>query len=402
LKTILLIDTLWEGHHPTYMKHFAKTLLDLGHEVLAACPDPQGLKKWIHCHCLDASHRFTSIALDEPEQGRSLSRRLQARTETFARWLQAAKCRQDQTDRWGKAPDLTFFTWLDSYLGLTDSIVDHIFPYPWSGLFFQPRHALRPGKSAWLRRGVLDPLCVLRSSGCSMVAVQDEAVSALLEHRLGKPVVTFPDFTDESPPDSSYPLIPEILRKAGDRKIIGLLGSLERRKGLLTLLEVAQQSNRDWFFIFAGKLAESSFSQEELSRIRRAITLNPDNCIFHLTPIPTEAQFNGVVNACDVIYAAYENFQTSSNLLIKAAIFEKPVIAGEHYCVGERVRRFDLGYTLKEVSVRQCLLLLQKIREELCHKRLSIHPDFKGFREQHSIKQLSLSLEALLGLVGAT
>jgi len=51
----------------------------------------------------------------------------------------------------------------------------------------------------------------------------------------------FPDFTDESLPDFSFPIMKQIQDKAAGRKIIGLLGSLDKRKGFLTLLEVSQK-----------------------------------------------------------------------------------------------------------------------------------------------------------------
>lgn len=378
------------------MKVIAKTLLELGHAVISACPDPQEMSIWMNSHCLQAANHFESVALHEPKISQPFIRRLQAKAMTLARWQQAARCVQERNAQTGKAPDFIFFPWLDSYLGLPPAIVDRIFPYRWSGLYFQPRYSLLPKKWQWLRRGMVNPISVLSSTGCRMVAIQDETVASLLEHRLGKPIVTFPDFTDESYPDMSFELIPQILSKAAGRKIIGLLGSLERRKGMLTLLDVTQQMGNDWFFVFAGKLAETTFTREELARIQEVVQADPDNCLFHLTRIPTEQQFNAVVQICDVLYAAYENFQTSSNLLTKAALFEKPIIASDDYCIGERVRNYQLGYTVKESDVMGCVLILQRLHRESLRGCLSIKPDFEGYRQKHSLAQLRTALQTSL------
>ncbi|MDB9425757.1 glycosyltransferase family 1 protein [Microcystis aeruginosa CS-564/01] len=300
----------------------------------------------------------------------------------------------------GKIPDLTFFAWLDSYLGpyLTASISDHIFSYPWSGLYFQPplRKTLKYQR---IRRGILDPLAVLKSKQCLGVAVLDEGIADKLQQKLNKPVVIFPDFTDESPPDMSFEIAQKIRAKAAGRKIIGLLGSLDRRKGTLTLLEVSRQVSDRWFFVFAGKLAESAFTAAELAKIGEIVKANPDNCFFHLTRIPTEAQFNAIIQICDLLYAAYENFFPSVNVLTKAAIFEKPVIASKNYCMGERVEKFNLGYGIEEGSVCQCVSILERFHEELSTGNLSIQPDFEGYRHLHSIEQLRYAFQKILEFV---
>ena len=115
-----------------------------------------------------------------------------------------------------------------------------------------------------------------------------------------------------------------------------------------------------------------------------------------MTRIPTEQQFNAVVQICDVLYAAYENFQTSSNLLTKAALFEKPIIASDDYCIGERVRNYQLGYTVKESDVMGCVLILQRLHQESSRGCLSIKPDFEGYRQKHSLAQLRTALQTSL------
>jgi hypothetical protein len=399
MKTIALVDTLWGGHHPTYLKFFAKTLLELGNEIITLCPEPEEMNQWVASHCPELQPRFHSFELHEPATSPIPIRRLQAKAMAVARWQRVAQSIQEISSKLGKAPDITFFAWLDTYLGLIPAITDTIFPYPWSGLYFQPGYLRIPPKFRWMRHGILNPLSVLKSSHCPVVAVLDEGIADKLQQKLNKPVVTFPDITDESAPDINFEIAQKIRAKAAGRKIVGLLGSLDKRKGTLTLLEVSQQVSGRWFFVFAGRLAEPAFTAAELAKIGEIVKANPDNCFFYWNSIPDGSGFNAVVQVCDVLYAAYENFPYSSNILTKGAIFQKPVIASKNYCMGERVEQFSLGYGIEEGSVSQCVSILERFHEELSTGSLSIQPDFEGYRHRHSIEQLRAAFQKILEFV---
>ncbi|MFO0291616.1 MAG: glycosyltransferase family 1 protein [bacterium] len=399
MKTIALVDTLWGGHHSTYLKFFAKTLLDLGNEVISLCPEPEEMNLWIASHCPELASNFHSFELHEPSPSQFSGRQLQARAMAVAHWQRVAQSIQEISSKLGKAPDITFFAWLDTYLGLIPAITDTIFPYPWSGLYFQPGYLRIPPKLRWMRHGILNPLSVLKSSHCPVVAVLDEGIADKLQQKLNKPVVVLTDITDESPPDMNFEIIKEIYAKAAGRKIVGLLGSLDKRKGTLTLLEVSQQVSDRWFFVFAGRLAEPAFTAAELAKIEEIVKANPDNCFFYWNSIPDGSGFNAVVQVCDVLYAAYENFPYSSNILTKGAIFQKPVIASKNFCMGERVEKFNLGYGIEGGSVSQCVSILERLHEELSTGNLSIQPNFEGYRHLHSIEQLISAFQKILECV---
>ncbi|MFM7791033.1 MAG: glycosyltransferase family 1 protein, partial [Microcystis panniformis] len=93
-------------------------------------------------------------------------------------------------------------------------------------MYFQPplRKTL---KYQQLRRGILNPLAVLKSKQCLGVAVLDEGIADKLQQKLNKPVVVLTDITDESPPDMDFEIVKKIRAKAAGRKIVGLLGSLD-------------------------------------------------------------------------------------------------------------------------------------------------------------------------------
>jgi glycosyltransferase involved in cell wall biosynthesis len=402
LKTIYLIETRWGGHHPTYFKFFTKVLLELGHEVIALCPKPKELSEWIAYNCANFADHLYTVEIQELGSNQVSSPILKHTVLALRHWQHAAANIQTASSILGRSPDLVFFAWLDSYLGtyLTHYLVDKVFPYRWSGLYFHPYH-LREAKQKLLslHYGPLDHHNILHSPHCPVVAVLDEGISEILLRKLGrKPVVVFPDFTDELLPDMNYILAKQIREKAGDRKVIGMLGSLDKRKGLLTLLEVAQKSlENNWFFVFAGTLVEQTLSEQELVKIKNFVFQSPSNCLFHFERIPDESQFNAVVSSCDVLFAVYQGFPHSSNILTKAAIFKKPVLVSNSFCMGERVRKFKLGLTVDEGNVLECIEALRRLLGQPTLKtRQEISFNFEEYKYLHSIDKLYDGLNRII------
>ena len=207
----------------------------------------------------------------------------------------------------------------------------------------------------------------------------------------------FPDFTDTSPPDLGFPIAQQIKAKAQGRKIIGLLGSQSKRKGLLTLLEVAQQTRKEnYFFVFAGSLAEHTFTTQELTMIQNLVDLNLSNCFFYFERIPDESPFNALVNICDILFAAYEKFPHSSNILTKAAFSEKLVIVSKKFCMAERVEKFKLGISINEGDVLQCIEAIRHLCHQLEVKDRPLEPNFEDYRNLHSTEQLKTTFLQIL------
>lgn len=397
-KTIALVGTVWDGHHATYLQLFAQTLLELGHEVIVLCPAPREISQWIALNCRDRQDHFYSFELHDPQLVNLPSESLQIAAMKLIRWQQLAQNIRKISSNLDKSIDLTFLAFLDSYVGtyLSHLLIDRIFPYHWSGLSFHPNFLRVTLKYESMRRGFLNPLSPLKSSYCPTVAVLDEGVVENLQQRINKPIIAFPDFADQSPPEMDCSLVKQILVKANGRKIIGLVGSQVKRKGFLTLLRVSQRSNNSWFFIFTGKFIESSFEKKELLEIKNIIQQNPENCLFSLTQIKDESQYNAIIKTCDILYCAHENFLHSSNTLTKAAIFEKLVISGNTHCIGERVKDFDLGYRIEAGNVDQCVALLESLAKEFAINKFSVQPDFENYRKLHSIQQLKSSFQDFL------
>ena len=228
MKTIALIEDSWGGHRPIYLKIFTKTLLELGYQVIVFCPEPIELIEWIAQNFCPHPEKFHTFEFKKPEPISFPVLQFRLILNAVNRWYNVKTTIQSVSSKIGTSPDLVFFPWLDSYLApyLTNHVIDLIFPYQWSGLYFHPTYLRRIQKFWSICRGPLRQYAVLKSSRCPAIAVLDEGIADKLQSKIGGTlVITFPDFTDTSSPDLNFPIAQQIKAKAQGRKIIGLLGS---------------------------------------------------------------------------------------------------------------------------------------------------------------------------------
>jgi hypothetical protein len=178
-----------------------------------------------------------------------------------------------------------------------------------------------------------------------------------------KPVDILPDVTDESLPAATR-LTEEILQKAKGRKIIGLIGGQDRRKGSFLLFEIARccRHKKSWFFLFSGKMNYAK-SDRELESLKKIIGDQSawENCFFHFEHLTDESHFNAVVDICDVIFAVYRNFPFSSNIMTKAALFNKPMVVSAGKLMAHRVNKFDLGTSCDPDEIDACIDAIGKV-----------------------------------------
>ena len=69
MKTIVVIDTVWLGHVPTYHKILVSRFLALGHRVISLSPDKQKMIDW--AKTLPESIQKSSLDVGEVSKGRS-------------------------------------------------------------------------------------------------------------------------------------------------------------------------------------------------------------------------------------------------------------------------------------------------------------------------------------------
>ena len=402
-RTIALVDGSAGGHHVMYLRKFGRALLELGHTVLAVIRDPAPVRARLLEACPQHMGRMHFFPFDDQQDIVSPVWRLRKLYVPLEKWRRVARALRAASSETGLAPDLVFFCWLDAYLlegsRLVSALLPLAFPYRWSGVFFHPWHLRTPSGAG---REVLPATeHMLRSARCASVAVLDEGIAATLEAKIRRRVVTFPDDTDDTVPASEDPMVARIRAMANGRKIVGLIGAMEKRKGVLRLMDVAERSqDREWFFVFVGELSEGvrkTYSEEELQRIDETARRGLPNALFHFGFLPGERQFNAVIAACDALFAAYGPFYHSSGILAKAACFERPVIVSRGYCMHERVQRFSIGVSVDPDDIRDIISALECVLDEHAFRaRVGGAPDYAGYRAVHSRENLTSAFASVV------
>jgi glycosyltransferase involved in cell wall biosynthesis len=403
-KLIVVADPIWIGHHPMYFAQFTAAFIRLGAQVIALCPEPGEARREIlgavSPEVAADLDRHVTIGKIEPARRSLLGGRFEGDpVGTAQRWKQVQREIARAEGLLGRRADLVYFPYLDTYLRfLPVSLAPEILlGRPWAGLYLRNHHHAAPAslRQAVVMLGKGDAL--LRSASCRGIGVLDERFIPEMERFTGRTVRMFPDFTDTTLPEEPSVLAREIMAKAGGRTIIGMIG-LERRKGLLTLLRAAELAKRrdlPYYFVGGGRIFQQEYTAEEWAGILKLANGGLEN--LHLDPqagrIPTEADFNSLFSTFSVAWAAYENFQGSSNTLGKAAAFRIPCLASEGGCVGHRVDAYGTGLTIPQGDAERALDAIPLLKEGKDRNGQPLALRHADFQADHSLARL----DALLG-----
>jgi glycosyltransferase involved in cell wall biosynthesis len=397
--TVALVDTRWGGHHPTYLREFTASLLRIGARVILLCQKPEEIISPLPA---ETSARVHGHHFIHRNHGVIDRRRDHDPASTLLRWRATGAALREAEAASGWRADLVFFCYLDSYLRFAPfpQIPGILLGRPWSGLYFRNAHlGAANARSINLLRRAAKGDGLLASPDCRAVCVLDERFNETLAALCGRPVISFPDMTDEAAPDAENPLARRILGRAAGRRIIGMI-SMEKRKGLITLLRCAiraHERGEPWFFVATGPFLRGTFTPEELAFCdgvsRRIETGGLDNLYFDTCGgrIQDGVPYNSLFTGFDLVWAAYEGFEGSSNALTKAAAFRKPVLATAGECIGARVERHQLGRTFPEGDVAAAL--------EAIHATLAAPAPEDGFSTYHQLHSRDRLDEVFRGLL---
>ena len=406
LKTIALVDWNWAGHHPTYFNLFILALEELGFDVLAICPNPseaaETAAKTRPTANLDGSLRgqteFRKMDVPRHRLGRLRSARLTAMDWTVRHFTGVEKQIREWMRHTGRRVDMVFYACIYTvdfeWIRLTKPFLH----FPWAGLFLHASIYRKPDRRDLSGR-LFRPEQIFEGELCKGVAILDEGVASEISSSIGKPVVIFPDVTDErlTANGGSQPLGDRLKQFASGKPIVGLFGHLQRYKGLLTFLQAAKLAAPwDICFALAGNLDLPP--SEETSRIHQCLNECP-NLWDHLIRIPDGSYLNSLLQSCDIIYAAYLDFPNSSNILTKAAFLKKPVIVSDGFLMAERVRRFNMGEIIPEGNTEALLTAILKIARDPQAWIAGNKPKWVEYCNEHSFKRLKVSFKQLLAFL---
>lgn len=389
-KTIVLVGIATIGHHTAFMRLFVKTLLDLNYKVLVLFPDESCIRDWVQEHHAEKAHEVFYWTYTEPyPQVKNWGRF----NEAFAmrkKWLDLAKHIENAKKQHKLSVDFVYFTWIDTFVTgyLHPVLINTVFPYFWSGLYFHPRHYRLQAESLKDKTGISEVDIVFTSRNCHNITIHDEGIIPLFSKRIRKKVILFPEIADDTPANTQLPVIQEILVRAKGRTIVIIAGIIDRGKRLADFIELSKMVEQDkFFFVMAGPVNVKHYDLSKQVEINDFLASNPENCFIYNQYVQEGAEFNAFIAVSDIVFLVYENFPSSSNRLTKAAIFKKYVITQNRFCVGEDVEKYGLGLTVEEGNLTQALEAMNKLREKILHEPFPTE-QFETYRELHSVGKL--------------
>lgn len=380
-KKIALVDPVEGGHHNLYLNQLLTKLSELGYEVTVFSPNK---------NVIFYSGSYSHVEFKSQPQGFSTFSYLLKKP--FRLWSELNKTLS--INKIDKKDTLVFISWLDDFLlPLLPSIVHQtIFDFDYTGIYFKPYH-LYSNKN---KHRLLNYYGIFSSDRCKFLyMVENDNNLQMVSKKIKKNVSFFPDFISEDcNPNDISPVVIEHVKKftklSKGKTIISVIGSLQKRKNLINLINATDNANNDLYLVFYGKIKESEFSNQELDVIRTWKN-KPDCCYIVDEFINTESEINFLYSHTDVVWAAYYNWKNTSNALTKAAFFKKTVIVPKESYLADATNRYSLGLVVDETDVTEittALKVIQQFSPEMAN--------YAGFYDKHSQLSLHSVLESNL------
>ncbi len=206
---------------------------------------------------------------------------------------------------------------------------------------------------------------------------------------------TLPDITDTSLPVTKSNLAKIILAQANGRKILFLGGMIGGQKNIQKWHQLISKADpQKYFFLQVGAIHTQSMNMRDLLSFYRMICSTYDNFLVIPRYLESEIDFNELISISDILFAVYRNFYDSSNMLAKAAIFNKPILVSSRYLMGKRVREYGIGAVSDEEDVNQMMKAI-----ECMPSPEDLSKNFERYRNDFSIKTLSESLNEFVEAV---
>lgn len=250
---------------------------------------------------------------------------------------------------------------------------------PWSALCITPTDEPSQG------------FCVVPS--CRGTLLLDEAVASRYQTAMPDRHVAFlPDIADTSLPDRQSKLSLDIARAAAGRKIVFMGGSIGKQKNLERWVELIALAEPDeWFFVQIGRINKHNLTPGDRAALERIANTPPPNLYIEPSYLADERSFNEIIAMSAVIFAVYRDFFRSSNMLSKAAYFEKPILVANGCLMGERVERYGIGIAVGQddtLGMVEALLALGRMQ--------GLKSNFQRYRGDISEARMQQTLTAFL------
>ncbi len=221
----------------------------------------------------------------------------------------------------------------------------------------------------------------------------DETIAERYRAKMpGKHVAYLPDIADTSLPERQSSLSRRIARAAAGRKIVFMGGSIGKQKNLEHWYQlISLVDPNTWFFVQIGRINKYHLTPQDRASVEEVIKAPPANLYIEPTYLADERSFNEIIAMSAVIFAVYRDFFRSSNMLSKAAYFEKPILVASGCLMGERVERYGIGLAVGQddtLGMVEALLAIESIQ--------GLKSNFQRYRNDISEALLQQTLSNLL------
>lgn len=385
-----------QGHLDSWNAMFIAILLDSGYRVLALTPDSRVLQERLNQYAglstenlqllnwAVLKRKFSSRVIERLQRlVKSPSQTKNSGAEStyiepldFARRLQVA-C-QNATHK----PDFVLNMYMDLYK--TDEAswksTENLLSVPWAGIRFVPRD--RPSEAYYANRSLVG-MCLLDETLC-------EQYQASMPTKLFK---YLPDITDSSLPIGTASVVSQIEANAAGRHIVFMGGAIGGKKNLASWYKLISCADfNKWYFVQIGKINHADLTIEDQEALQQIYDNPPKNLYLRDEYLVDEKIFNQVIATADIIFAVYKDFTISSNMLGKAAAFNKPIIVAQGQLMAHRVNQYKIGCAVRESDISQMLVALDAMIKEAPY----LHSGFESYRRDFSIEKLKTQLLALI------
>jgi UDP:flavonoid glycosyltransferase YjiC (YdhE family) len=388
-----------EGHLDSWHVLFIEVFLEAGWNVIPVSTDPQGLLLklkskglwgypnlvWSHTEKPETS-AFTSNANHLYQRVVRQIKRVFESTAQREQRLLAARFLEPQQfkdtvsnalDSSRGRVDLIFNMFVDGYLPNSSAWNNLVFrqnnisnqaainaevhAIPWAGLCITPeyekwQHTQWPLQA--LSQAQAQPF--LHDKPPSYYALtqyrgtcflEEAAVDTYRNAFTNKHFTFLPDITDTELPRELNALAIDIKRRAAGRRIVFMGGSIGKQKNLAQWVAlILSVDPAQWYFVQVGRISHNNLLPEDTQALARIQQQSPQNLYVHADYLPDETSFNAIIAAANVIFAVYRDFYRSSNMLSKAAYFEKPILVADQCLMGDRVTQYEIGVAVPSDS----------------------------------------------------
>ncbi|MEO0447085.1 MAG: hypothetical protein AAF191_13510 [Verrucomicrobiota bacterium] len=388
VKKVVVIEPVWAGHTPYFFAEFCLAFRDLGLEVKGMCASPEGAAEILNAEGGQDIELFPirNMPLIRAIKINSI-RRLVTSFRYFSQvgtWVRTA------FPGVRKREVLLCFPRLDDERLRLASKWNWCCGHPWVTFWVSP---------FFLRKGARVPsrrlLSWMSPRGLIGVGLLDESFEERARRYTGAPTFRVPQVVSTGINEENQ-LCQTIRKLAKGRPIIFSGGHLKPTKGIVRMLRLAGAA-QSLFFVVVGEVVWKDFSSSEKDFLQ-GILHEQENVFCWYQRVRSDEDFNALFNLSDVVYAAYEDFPYSSNLLSKAVAFRKRLLVTEGTIMERDVRDFRLGAAIAESAsdeeTLQTLLNLTQVAKDQ-----SDVPEWAGYEREQSRDSLTRELRRVCGPV---